>query len=145
MRCQMDSICGRELIDVSSALGSPIVVVMGGGLGRCTLTTPTDHTSPPPLKLLLYSMQSDKSNSEIGFENPNENHVQGEFSQEIYASQEYVSWWFYCHQKLVLGQLAGEGAGRRVGKLGKRRRRQCVKPSPASPSISTWPSRPGSV
>ena len=80
----MDSICGRELIDVSSALGSPIVVVMGGGLSRCTLTTPTDHTSPPPLKLLLYSMQSDKSNSEIGFANPNENHVQGEFSQEIY-------------------------------------------------------------
>ena len=101
----MDSICGRELIDVSSALGSPIVVVMGGGLGRCTLTTPTDHTSPPPLKLLLYSMQSDKSNSEIGFENPNENHVQGEFSREIYASQEYVSWWFYCHQMLVLGSL----------------------------------------
>ena len=43
-----------------------------------THTTPTDHTSPPPLKLLLYSMQSDKSNSEIGFANPNENHVQGE-------------------------------------------------------------------
>ena len=81
----MDSICGRELIDVSSALGSPIVVVMAGGLGRCTLTTPTDHTSPPPLKILRYSMHSDKSNSEIGFANPNENHVQGEFSQEIYA------------------------------------------------------------
>ena len=46
MRCQMDSICGWELIDVSSALGSPIVVVTGGGLGIC----PADshHTSPPP-------------------------------------------------------------------------------------------------
>ena len=48
----MDSICGWELIDVSSALGSPIVVVTGGGLGICrakqTHTTPTDHTSPPP-------------------------------------------------------------------------------------------------
>ena len=52
-----DSVCGWRLIDVSSELGSPTVVVMGGGLGRCPTTTPRRQTTLHHLPLQLYSTQ----------------------------------------------------------------------------------------